>query len=101
MRRYWLNLRTLRWIKNDLDYLPAREHAEHTIGKNIGWFESVDKLNEYLRAELIPVLEAAWKKNPQLRLGQLISNAAGADHDVFYVPDGEMREQLWLASQAG
>jgi len=32
-------------------------------------------------------LEAYWKKNPDLRLGQIIVNAEGTLNDIFYVED--------------
>lgn len=45
--------------------------------------------------KIIPLLEEAWKKNPDWRLGQLISNLLGPGrHDVFYVEDEEWEALL-------
>ena len=92
MIRYWLNLKTLRQRFNDLEYGPAATDAERWIGQPLGWFSDLETMNAYIRAEMIPALEAAWKSNPALRLGQLIS--AATPGDVFYVPDGELRDGL-------
>ena len=35
---------------------------------------------------MLLMLESAWRKNPDLRLGQILVNAAG-DDDLFYVED--------------
>jgi len=36
----------------------------------------------------------AWRRNPELRLGQLISNAAGGDEYVFQLPDAHLVDGL-------
>jgi hypothetical protein len=38
---------------------------------------------------LLLAVSAAWRANPDLRLGQLVVNAAG-DSDPFYVEDEEL-----------
>lgn len=38
-------------------------------------------------------IQAFWEKNPDLRLGQLVSNLAG-NEDVFYVEDSKMERNL-------
>jgi len=43
------------------------------------------------------VLEAvrkAWEQSPDLRLGQLISNATPVGHDVFSIEDDELFDRL-------
>ena len=46
---------------------------------------------------ILAVLRAAWLKHPDMRLGQLVSNAAsvGGDHGhVFYVEDSVTERSL-------
>lgn len=92
MIRYWLNLKTLKYRFNDLEYGVARTDAENWLDAPVGWFSSPEAMNAYIQAETLPVLTAAWKANPHMRLGQLVANAAGGD--PFYTPDGELRDQL-------
>ncbi len=53
---------------------------------------------------LLKQIEAYWTKHPDLRLGQLISNANHTyrsqqslppDHDVFYIEDDDLLRGLW------
>jgi uncharacterized protein YihD (DUF1040 family) len=39
-------------------------------------------------------IQAAWVKNPDLRLGQLISNLTPYGQDVFYIEDDELVKDL-------
>lgn len=40
-------------------------------------------------------LEMVWQKNPDWRLGQLISNLLGpGPHDVFYIEDDEWEKLI-------
>lgn len=94
MTRYWLNLKTLRHRINDLEYGVARVDAEKWLGPEIGWFSTIEAMNLYILEQLLPVLRLAWTANPHQRLGQLISNATGRDHDIYYVPDGDLRDGL-------
>ncbi len=41
---------------------------------------------------IIETLRAAWKMNPDWRLGQLVYNAAGSD--PFYTEDDTMQDRL-------
>lgn len=92
MLRYWVNLNTLAVRYNDLEYGYAVVDAEKWIGKPLGWFESPERLHRFIADIMLPVLAEAWKANPLLRLGQLISNAA--EIDPYHVSDGDMREAL-------
>jgi len=42
---------------------------------------------------LLAKIQAFWEKNPDLRLGQLVSNLAG-NEDVFYVEDYNLEKTL-------
>ena len=48
--------------------------------------------------EMISLLREVWESGPDMRLGQLIFNAARCRHpdieDVFSIEDGEMRKGL-------
>lgn len=45
--------------------------------------------------DLMRELESAWKKNPDQRLCQFLSNMFGPDpHDLFGIPDDMLREKL-------
>jgi hypothetical protein len=47
------------------------------------------------------LLDALWRENPDLRLGQLISNLLGpGPHDVFFTEDTEW-EKLIVAALRG
>ncbi len=43
--------------------------------------------------KLLGKLQAFWEKDPDMRLGQLVSNLAG-DADVFYVEDSKLERNL-------
>jgi uncharacterized protein YihD (DUF1040 family) len=43
--------------------------------------------------KVIAVLQQAWERNPDLRLGQLISNATNAE-DFFYYEDDRMTQLI-------
>jgi hypothetical protein len=96
MTRFWLNLSTLEHRINDLEYGPARTDAERWLGDtDLGWFDSVERMNEFIMTKMLPLLEAAWRANPHMRLGQLISNAAGAGvQDIYYIKDGKLMQGL-------
>jgi hypothetical protein len=46
------------------------------------------------REDLIAALFQAWARHPELRLGQLIVNAAGRAEWVFGIGDARMLEKL-------
>jgi len=53
---------------------------------------------------ILDALKEVWEKSPDLRLGQLVVNAAGqhARHgDVFYVEDDVMLEGILLQGRNG
>lgn len=47
---------------------------------------------------IVTRLARYWLENPELRLGQLVSNLAPVNHSVFYISDvvidNELRKQL-------
>ena len=43
---------------------------------------------------MIEVLEKVWRQNPDLRLGQLLSNCAMSSGDVFYFEDDALLHSL-------
>lgn len=43
---------------------------------------------------IIEQLRALWKTHPDMRLGQLIENVAGANEDIFNIEDDDMRERM-------
>ena len=43
---------------------------------------------------IISLIERIWKKNPDLRLCQLIGNAYHEDEGVFYLEDNELEKLL-------
>lgn len=91
--RYWLNLDTLKHRFNDMEYGHARIDAENWLGEPLGWFETVERMNDYIAAQILPLLRKAWRSNPGLRLGQLIADASGTS-DPFFVTDGELLQGL-------
>jgi uncharacterized protein YihD (DUF1040 family) len=44
---------------------------------------------EYIEV-IIKELHALWAKEPELRLGQLISNTVCGTHDLFYLTDEDL-----------
>jgi len=93
MTRFWLNLKTLEHRINTADYAPARRDAIKWLGEeDLAWFSSMEELQTYVAAQLLPVLERAWKANPHWRFGQLIANAV--KKDTYYVRDGDFIELL-------
>lgn len=94
MTRYWINLETLSVRHNAMPYGHARTDAENWLGSPVGWFASPEALNDFISSELLPVLLDAWRSNPDQRLGQLLANAIGANRELFYVPDGDLRDGL-------
>lgn len=44
-------------------------------------------------AEVLDLIEAIWKKHPDLRLGQLILGCA-IEPDLFYLEDDELYKRL-------
>lgn len=96
MERYWLNTKNLRYRFNNLEYGPARTDAENWLGaEDLGWFGSAELMNDYVRAQIIPALERAWRANPYLRFGQFVSRITETiPSDMFYLDDGQMRLTL-------
>jgi uncharacterized protein YihD (DUF1040 family) len=45
-------------------------------------------------AEVLDLIEAIWKKHPDLRLGQLIFNTCPRQDDLFYLEDDELYKRL-------
>jgi len=43
--------------------------------------------------KVLAKIQAYWERNPDLRLGQLVSNLAG-NEDVFYVEDYNLEKAL-------
>ena len=43
--------------------------------------------------EILALIEKIWKKNPDLRLCQLIGNCFSL-HDLYYVEDDDLEEEL-------
>ena len=44
--------------------------------------------------KILARLERVWKVNPDLRLGQLISNTAKDEFTLFYIEDEELIEKM-------
>lgn len=49
----------------------------------------MDRIDEYLKE-----LGEIWKKNPELRLGQLIDNVLLQEEDLYYISDVKLLERL-------
>lgn len=52
-------------------------------------------------SEILAAIEAYWRKNPDMRLGQIVINAArfaASSCDPFYVEDAALIEGLKLLS---
>lgn len=48
-----------------------------------------------MQDETLATLARVWYDNPELRLGQLIANAASiVDKDIFFIPDGTLEYAL-------
>lgn len=44
--------------------------------------------------QVLARLEWAWERRPDLRLGQIIVNAAGLAQDPFYIEDEELIKRI-------
>jgi uncharacterized protein YihD (DUF1040 family) len=45
--------------------------------------------------QVLEVLRGVWERNPDLRLGQLISNVCPNDKDLYFVEDDVWEDRLW------
>lgn len=45
-------------------------------------------------AEVLDLIEAIWKKHPDLRLGQLIENTVSSTEALYYLEDDELYKRL-------
>lgn len=100
MIRYWLNLETLRHRCNDMEWGPSKTDAQEWLEPespgDLGWFTSAEAMQQYIAAEVLPMLEKAWANNPEWRLGQLICNSIPKrlKNDPYYLSDRDLLERL-------
>ncbi len=52
-------------------------------------------------APTLELVEAIWRRNPDLRLGQLIENCRGKHRDVFSIEDDELVRKLRVVYDVG
>lgn len=43
---------------------------------------------------VLSLIEVLWKRNPDLRLGQLVCNLALRDENVFYLEDDKLEQKI-------
>lgn len=52
--------------------------------------------------EVLAVLQTAWERYPDMRLGQLLANCCSCDEPLFYMEDDEIMERLaWYPHEVG
>ena len=44
--------------------------------------------------EILSIIEKVWKKNPDLRLMQLLGNCWTSGHDPYYIEDDELLKKI-------
>ena len=43
---------------------------------------------------MLELIKAAWKKYPDIRLGQLITNCITTEEDLFYIEDDKLFQRI-------
>ena len=87
-------------IRNTKAYKKALKQLEDLIETQLNKGIVMPPKNPDRIKRIIKLVELYWKKNPDQRLGQLITNLSELN-DPFYMTDEKLEERLIICSNCG